>query len=238
MRTPWRDHSALHTAIQLAALIALAGCTGPLSTLDPSGPAAAAIARLWWVMLAGSAALFTLVMAVFALVFRSPGWGTSLSPYRWVVLGGLVLPGIVLLPLLAYGLIAGERLLPLPGSTPPRIEAHAERWSWTFSYPGHAGVATEGVVHLPAGIPVDVVVTSPDVIHAFWIPRLGGKIDVLPGHENVLRLQADAPGHYEGLCAEFCGVGHARMRFDVVVHPSAEYAAALANIGSTGGAKR
>ena len=61
------------------------------------------------------------------------------------------------------------------------------------------------------------MVTSRDVIHAFWIPRLAGKIDVIPGHVNVLRIQADAPGRYEGLCTEFCGLGHAGMRFDVVV---------------------
>jgi cytochrome c oxidase subunit II len=188
-------------------------------------------------MLAGSAALFVLVMAVFALVYRRPGWGASVSPYRWILLGGLVLPGVVLLPLLAYGLVAGERLLPLPGSTPPRIEARAERWQWSFAYPGEGGVTTAGVLHLPAGVPVDVVVTSQDVIHAFWIPRLAGKIDVLPGHENVLRIQADRPGHYEGLCAEFCGVGHARMRFEVVVHPTSEFAAAIAQLGSKGEAK-
>ncbi len=215
----------------------LAGCAGPLSTLDPSGPAAAAIARLWWVMLAGSAALFALVMALFALGFRRPGWGTSLSPYRWILYGGIVLPAVVLLPLLAYGLMAGQSLLPLPGRTPPRIEAHAEQWRWTFRYPGQGDIATEGVIHLPAGMPVDVVVTSKDVIHAFWIPRLAGKIDVLPGHQNVLRIQADTPGHYEGLCAEFCGVGHARMRFDVIVHPAADYAAALAHADTNGGAR-
>ena len=87
---------------------------------------------------------------------------------------------------------------------------------------------TENVLHLPAGIPVDIVVTSRDVIHAFWIPRLAGKIDAVPGHVNLLRIQADEPGRYEGLCYEFCGLGHARMRFVVIVHPAEDFSAALA----------
>jgi cytochrome c oxidase subunit II len=228
MRASGRHHSLLRAAVQLGSATALAGCTGPLSTLDPSGPAAASIARLWWVMLAGSAVLFALVMGLFALAFLRPGWGTSVSPHRWILLGGLGLPAIVLPPLVAYGLIAGERLLPLPGGAPLRIEAQAEQWRRTFRYPDHGDTTTEDVMHLPAGIPADVVVTSRDVIHAFWIPRLAGKIDVVPGHVNVLRIQADASGRYEGLCNEFCGLGHAGMRFDVVVHPAEDFPAALA----------
>ena len=71
---------------------------------------------------------------------------------------------------------------------------------------------------MPAGIPVDIVVTSLDVIHAFWIPRFAGKIDAVPGHVNLLRIQADEPGRYQALCNEFCGLGHTGMRFDVIVH--------------------
>jgi cytochrome c oxidase subunit 2 len=83
-------------------------------------------------------------------------------------------------------------------------------------------------MHLPAGLPVDIVVTSVDVIHAFWVPRLAGKIDAVPGHVNRLRIQADQPGRYEGLCNEFCGRGHTGMRFVVVVHRAEDFAAALA----------
>lgn len=216
-------------AVGTAAVAVLAGCSGPLSTLDPSGPAGEAIARLWWVMLAGATVLFVLVVGLFALAFLRPGWGSSVSGHRWIILGGLVLPAIVLTPLVVYGLIAGERLLPLPGSTPPRIEVHAERWGWTFHYPGHGGVTTKEVMHLPAGVPVDIVVTSSDVIHSFWIPHLAGKVDVVPGRANVLRIQAAEPGNYHGQCAEFCGIGHAHMRFEVVVHPGTDFAAALAN---------
>ena len=215
-------------AVQLGSSTALAGCSGPLSTLDPSGPAAASIATLWWVMLAGSVALFALVMVLFVLVIRRPGWGSGVSPARWIVLGGLVLPAAVLPPLVAYALVAGERLLPLPGNAPPRIEAEGRQWVWTFRYPDYGGVETRNVLHLPAGIPVDIVVTSLDVIHAFWVPRLAGKIDAVPGHVNRLRIQADQPGRYEGLCNQFCGLGHPGMRFVVIVHRAEDFAAALA----------
>ncbi len=87
---------------------------------------------------------------------------------------------------------------------------------------------TKNVLHLPAGTPVDIEVTSVDVIHAFWVPRLAGKIDAVPGHVNRLRIQADQPGRYEALCNEFCGVGHAGMRFTVIAHRPEEFSAALA----------
>lgn len=189
-------------------------------------------------MLAGSAALFALVMVLFALVVWRPGWGSDVSPTRWIVLGGLGLPAVVLTPLIAYALIAGERLLPLPGAELLRIEAKAEQWRWTFRYPGHGGIETEKVMHLPAGIPVDVAVTSLDVIHAFWIPRLAGKIDAVPGALKLLRIRADTPGRYEGLCNEFCGRGHSGMRFDIVVHPAADFSAAIAQPDAAGKVKQ
>ena len=228
------DHNVLRALVYLGFPVLLAGCTGPLSTLDPGGPAATSIAALWWVMLAGAALLFVLVMILYALVVWRPGWGAQVSPTRWIVLGGLCLPAVVLTPLLAYALVTGERLLPLDGAEPLRIEAQAQQWTWTFRYPGHGEIKTEGVLHLPVGIPVDVVVTSRDVIHAFWIPRLAGKIDAVPGHANFLRIKVDVPGRYQGLCNEFCGRGHSGMRFDVIAHSEADFAAAIAKPDAAG----
>jgi cytochrome c oxidase subunit II len=216
----------------------LCGCAGPLSTLDPRGPASDSIATLWWVMLAGATVLFALVLTIFALVIRRPGWGSSVSPTRWIVLGGLALPALVLLPLIAYALVAGERLLPLPGRAPPRIEAEGRQWEWTFRYPDQGGVTTRNVLHLPAGTPVDIVVTSKDVVHAFWVPRLAGKIDAIPGRANKLRIQVDGPGRFDALCNEFCGLGHAGMRFVVIVHRPEDFAAALAKAAASEEAER
>lgn len=181
-------------------------------------------------MLAGATLIFLLVMALFALVMLRRDIAVKVSPARWLVLGGLVLPAVALIPLVVYALVTGERLLPVGATEPMRIEAEAQQWKWTFRYPGAGPDAAEtvGVLHLPAGVPVDMVVTSLDVIHAFWIPRLAGKIDAVPGHTNILRIQANEPGLYQGQCNEFCGTGHTGMRFDVIVQPAAEFATSLA----------
>jgi len=211
--------------VQPALAAVLSGCSGPLSALDPAGPAAASISILWWVMLAGATALFALVVVLFALVIRRPGWGSGVPPARWIVLGGLVLPAVVLPPLVGYALVAGERLLPLPSSPPVQIEAEGRQWVWTFRYPDYGRIETRNVLHLPAGVPVDITVTSLDVIHAFWVPRLAGQIDAVPGHVTHLRIEADRPGRYEGLCNQFCGLGHPVMRFAVIVDSAQDFAA-------------
>jgi cytochrome c oxidase subunit 2 len=176
-----------------------------------------------------------LVLVLFALVIWRPGWGSRVPPARWIVLGGLVLPAVVLVPLVTYGMIAGERLLPQRTSAAERIEAVGRQWVWTFRYPGHGGVETRGVLHLPAGTPVDITVSSRDVIHSFWIPRLAGKIDAIPGHVNHLRIEADEPGRYEGQCSEFCGIGHPQMRFVVMVDPANDFGAALTRAAASTG---
>jgi cytochrome c oxidase subunit 2 len=97
-------------------------------------------------------------------------------------------------------------------------------WRWEFGYPDLGPeVATAGTLHVPAGGVVEVRVTSSDVVHSFWIPRLAGKIDAVPGHVTVLRIKADVPGRYAGICAEYCGTGHAGMRFAVEAHPPEVY---------------
>ena len=127
---------------------------------------------------------------------------------------------------LAAALLVGDRLSPRGEPGVLRVEAQAQQWAWTFRYPDLPGQPSiEGVLHVPVGRPFEVQVTSRDVIHSFWAPRLGGKIDAIPGHTNVIRLQADAPGIYRGQCAEFCGNAHAMMDFVVEAHSPADYAA-------------
>ncbi|WP_240549655.1 cytochrome c oxidase subunit II [Devosia salina] len=196
-----------------------------MSALDPAGPRAANLALLWWVMFWGATALFALVMALFALAYLRSDLVARLTPGQWIVGGGLVLPIPILVLLTGTALVLGEQLLPR-GDAPVRIEAQAQRWNWSFAYPG--GVVVPGeTLHLPAGVPVDIVVTSADVIHSFWVPRLGGKIDAIPGHTNVIRLEADAPGIYWGQCAEYCGEGHDGMQFRVEAHAPADFAALM-----------
>src|SRR5690606_8640307 len=115
--------------------MALAGCGGDLSTLDPAGPAARDVARLWWAMLAGSTVLFALVMALFTLVMLKPEAGCRWTPRSWIVGGGIVMPVPILAVLLIFAFAQGERHLPWRGEhNPVRIEARAHMWFWEFHY--------------------------------------------------------------------------------------------------------
>ncbi len=202
----------------------LSGCDSGLSALAPAGPGAAQIAWLWWGMLAAAGVLTAMVLVLVAMGFGAPRPQRS---RRWTHGLGLWFALAVLAVFLAGGLWVGERLLPRGGAA-VTVQAHAQQWGWRFTQPGPAGlIETWGVLHIPAGQPVDVIVTSQDVIHAFWVPRLAGKIDAVPGRENRLRLQADAPGRYGGLCVEFCGIGHAVMRFEVIAHPPEDWPRAV-----------
>ena len=206
-----------------------------MSAVHPAGPAAAAIGALWWVMLAGSAAILALVMGLVWLSFhrvrdagsarreRDPAAGER--TFVWGL--GLAFPLATLAALLAYGLVIGERLLPRAADDLVTVRAEGRQWAWTFGYADAPGRVTQNVLHIPAGRPVDVEITTADVLHSFWVPRLAGKLDAVPGHVNRLRIEAWAPGEYQGLGAEFNGVGYAGHRFTVRAHDAEGWAAFL-----------
>ncbi len=209
----------------------LAGCEERLSAVHPAGPAADIIATLWWVMLAGAGAILLLVLALLALAFRrgrGPSAGDGGGETVWIKGLGLGFTMTVLAALTAWGLWIGESLLPRPGPDVVAVEAEGRQWAWRFTYPDAPGRVTEGALHIPAGRPVDVRITSVDVIHSFWVPRLAGKLDAIPGHVNVLRIEAWEPGEYAGLGAEFNGAGYRRHDFTVVAHDAAAWDAFLA----------
>lgn len=134
---------------------------------------------------------------------------------RWLVGGGLMLPGAAITALLIFGSPAGMHQLPWPGvrdagAAALRIEAIGHQWWWEIHYP-ETGLRLRNEMRIPAGRAIDVHTKSRDVIHSFWVPRLGGKLDAVPGRTLVVRLRADQAGSYRGVCAEFCGTGHAHM---------------------------
>ncbi len=143
---------------------------------------------------------------------------------RWVVGGGILLPIGSIIVILIFGIPAGHRMLPLPqaGSEILRIDITARQWQWNVHYPG-AGIDMVNELHIPAQVPVDIHLRTEDVIHSFWVPRLAGKLDAIPGRTNILRLEADRPGIFGGQCAEFCGLGHAHMKLTVTVHAPDDY---------------
>jgi len=106
-----------------------------------------------------------------------------------------------------------------------RVRAVGHQWWWEFTY---GDVVTANEMHIPVGTAVEVDLLSADVNHSFWVPELGGKIDMIPGQTNHVRLLARRAGVYEGQCAEFCGVEHAWMRIRVVAEPADEFARWLA----------
>ena len=179
-------------------------------------------------MLLGAAVLTALVLGLVAWGFRAPV--AQPRDYRFWALGmGVGLPLVVLTILVGTGLWMGERMQVKAGAEAVQVHAQARQWAWRFAQPNGQGriVQTDDVLYIPAGQEVHVHITSEDVIHSFWVPRLAGKMDAIPGHPNVLRLQAHEPGRYDGLSAEFSGTGYADMRFAVVAYAPGQWPAAL-----------
>lgn len=167
-------------------------------------------------MLAGAALITAMVLGMVARAFaRKPA--PPLAESFWIKGLGLGFSFAVLVLVLAAGIWVGERAQPRAGPEVVRVEATARQWAWRFSQPDAHGsmIQTEGRLYIPARRPIDVVIRTEDVIHAFWVPQLAGKMDALPGHDNLLRIEAFAPGIYQGRSAEFSGLGYAGMLFEV-----------------------
>ncbi|MCB5177543.1 cytochrome c oxidase subunit II [Microvirga lenta] len=184
-------------------------------------------------MLAGATVIFLFVMTLLVLAFsRGPAPASAQADEArekvWIVGLGIGFSVTVLAALLTYGLVVGERLLPRPGPEVVTVRAEGRQWAWSFSYADAPGHVTEGVLHIPAGRPVDVQVTTVDVIHSFWVPQLAGKLDAIPGHVNVLRIEAWAPGDYAGVSSEYNGPGYKDHVFTVRAHDEAGWIAFLA----------
>lgn len=212
--------------------LALAACQGPLSTLDPGGPQAQSVFVFTGAMTAVASLAFVLVSALFALALRrgrrgrgeaaTPGSGEGGTPRkdparRWTLWLGVAFPLTVLTILLAATLWVGEGQF-ARDRTLPTWRATASQWQWRFAAvlpDGSLGPSTTRLV-IPAGQPVIVELAATDVIHSFWVPRLAGKMDAVPGKLNRHLIEAGSPGTYLGVCAEYCGTGHDHMRFEVV----------------------
>lgn len=212
----------LHESARTGAvpLAATAAEQTPLSALAPAGAAAAAIAEVWWWMFWGSLVVLLLVCALaLHAVLRRGERPLPFGARTLIFGGGIALPLGVITVLLFHGVRSGDAMLPRDvGVEPFRVEITARQWWWEVRYPDVDGAPLYDANELlvPVGRPVDIVLEADDVIHSFWVPRLGGKLDAIPGRTNVLRLTADESGVYRGLCAEFCGAQHARMGFHLL----------------------
>src|SRR5262249_1839801 len=111
-----------------------------------------------------------------------------------------------------------------PATNTLKVKAVGHQWWWEFQYP-ELGLTTANELHVPVGKSIVVDAESKDAIHAFWVPKLAGKIDALPGKTQFTWFTAEKPGLYYGQCAEFCGTSHANMRFRVIVDTPADFEA-------------
>lgn len=199
-------------------------------TLDPAGPAARDIDDLWVLMLVLGTAVFVLVAVLLVVGLRRTGDDREPAEPTggrrpWLVGGGVVLPALGVLVVLVATL-AVMRDTAEADDAELSIEVTGHQFWWEFRYPD-GDISTAGELHIPAGRPVALELTSSDVIHSFWVPELAGKLDAFPEDVNVLVIEADEPGRYRGKCAEFCGLHHASMDLVVVAHRDAEFTAWL-----------
>lgn len=211
----------------------LGGCGGeyPQSTLHPSSDFATRLDGLfdqifWWAV-----GVFVVVEGVllYALIkFRErPGGprpkeihGHVLMEVAWTVVPALILVAIAI-PTIQTIFIVDR---PTTDEDAIVVEAIGRQWWWEFRYPD-LGIVTANEAHVPVGRTVDLRLRSADVLHAFWIPKLGGKRDLVPGHENNLWFRPDSTGVYWGQCAEYCGTAHALMGMRMVVQDTADFEA-------------
>jgi cytochrome c oxidase subunit 2 len=206
--------------------LSLIGCGGVQSALSPAGREAQQIADLFWCMAAGSIAVWlTVIGLAFFAVRASPDVDRRRQARRLIAAGALT-PTVVLAVLLFYGLSMLPDMVAPPPKGSLRISVYGEQWWWRVRYepPGRQPFELANEVRLAAGEPVEFLLHSNNVIHSFWIPSLGGKMDMIPGRVNRLVLNPVRTGVYRGACAEFCGEGHARMAFTAIVLDKVEFA--------------
>jgi cytochrome c oxidase subunit 2 len=227
-------------ALAIPLLLFLTGCEPMQSTFASHGPAAQKIANLSWLM----TILFLLITVIMWVLIawaarRRRGTLAEHAPVdmgggqNWIAIGGLAIPLAILTIIFVLGLnllaqfpIHGPHHHPIK----PEILIIGHQWWWEVQYlSDHADreVTTANEIHIPIDRPVNIELESSDVMHSFWIPALHGKVDLIPGHTNFVRIQASQEGNFAGECAEYCGAEHARMRLLVVAQQPDEYAAWL-----------
>ncbi len=212
-------HDACRRVVSAGALV-LAGCGGPQSALDPAGRAAERIAEIFWWMTAGGIVIWLAVLALTIYAVHTPPEAHNQRRTNYLIIGGgAVVPTILLTALLVYGLAPIPALLAPAPEGSLKIAVLGEQWWWRVRYQPSSGepVVLANEIRLPVGQPVEFRLESADVIHSFWIPSLGGKIDMIPGHVTRLALTPTKTGVFRGTCAEYCGTSHGLMSFYAVV---------------------
>jgi len=238
--TPRRRRRIL--AVGALAALALTGCASnaPQDTWAPEGENAQKIHDLQWpvFLLAGIIGVIVMVAILYAVIrFRDRGQempeqthGKPALEIALTILPALILVGVGIPTVSTIFDLADE------SDTECVINVTGQQWWWEYDYPVQDGcggisapIVTSGQIVIPTDTNVMLRLTSRDVIHSYWIPKLNGKRDAVPGRVHTLRLQADQPGIFAGQCTEFCGLSHANMKMEAVALDAADFETWKAN---------
>jgi cytochrome c oxidase subunit 2 len=212
----------------------LAACQGWQSALDTHGPGARSLEGLFWTFLSVLAVVWvlTMVAVLLSLRRRRPHGEDPLAidPGRekrmgWTVGGAIGVTLVIVLALTGLSYASQKQLFEKRDDV-LTIKVTGHQWWWQFDYEdpqSYKRFTTANEIHIPVGEPVLLKLESSDVIHSFWVPSLTGKMDLIPGRQNTLQIQADREGTYRGQCAEFCGWQHAHMGVLIVARPKSEF---------------
>lgn len=220
----------LGACLCVVALLCLSGCNRHQSALAPFGEDAANIQVLTIVMVVGALVIATAVAALMIWALRLPADRLTLpGGERLILIAGGIIPAVVLAGLLIYSL---PTMRPRDVSTGDlAVTVTGEQFWWRVRYEpfGAASVTDANEIRIPTGRTVRLRLLSGDVVHSFWIPGLAGKVDMIPGRENILVVRATRSGVFRGQCTEFCGLSHALMAFDVIAMPPDRFDAWIAD---------
>jgi cytochrome c oxidase subunit 2 len=232
--------SAFAVLAALATAHVAAATNGGFTPVAPNSPNASRIDTAYYVILGFTAAVFVLVeglLVIFVLKYRSRGRGRTSDAAQ--VHGHTRLEVIwTVVPVVILAVIATVIFVELPGisnapaaATPIRITVEGHQYYWQFDYPN--GARTINDLYVPVGQVVDLKIVSSDVIHSWWIPAMGGKIQALPGITNHTWFKAEREGTFVGQCAELCGLYHAAMEARVIVTSEAAYKTYVSTTANT-----
>ena len=213
----------------LALAVLLDPTPASANPLTPASPQARRLAELFWITLAIAMVVF--IAVEFLIVYtslrfrRRPGvvrgepaqiHGNTRLEIMWSIL-----PAVILISLF----VVSVRTMAQVGAVPSdalRVQVVGRQFAWDFTYPD-SNVRVTNDLRVPVGQPVTLEITSNDVIHSFWVPDLGGKLDANPGLTNRMSFTAERAGVYRGVCAELCGAGHPLMLFQVTAMEPGEF---------------
>jgi cytochrome c oxidase subunit II len=224
--------------IALVAVLCFSSCGGGIqNAINPAGPQANNLSRLWWLMFIVCSVVFVLVMIAVLLSLRNRT-DAETAPVlelpqpqeqrrRNVVISMVSVTVIILFVFLIASFSAGRSMTAeLAHKNGLAIDITGHQWWWEIRYKDVDAsniFTTANEIHIPVGVPVTFTLYGSDVIHSFWVPNLAGKKDLIPGKVNTLWLQADKPGVYRGQCAEYCGLQHAQMALWVIAEPQEQF---------------